>query len=100
MPTSPLTGLRAEHLAAPAPVVAAFAATTGTAVGLTVESNWQTTNLKAELATHSESHPAADIYRSLPKLGVTSAPGRSVRSGTPPTATPQPNLAETTPPPH
>jgi transposase len=63
-------GLRAEHLAAPAPVVAAFAATTRAAVGLIVELNRQITELEAELATHFEAHPDADIYRSLPGLGV------------------------------
>ncbi|WAM19078.1 IS110 family transposase [Rhodococcus sp. JS3073] len=63
-------GLRAEHLTAPAPVAAAFAATTRAAVGLIVELNRQITELEAELATHFESHLDADIYRSLPGLGV------------------------------
>ncbi|MFD9670292.1 IS110 family transposase, partial [Rhodococcus sp. NPDC059968] len=63
-------GLRAEHLTAPAPVAAAFAATTRAAVGLIVELNRQITELEAELATHFESHPDADIYRSVPGLGV------------------------------
>ena len=63
-------GLRVEHLAAPAPVAAAFAATTRAAVGLIVELNRQITELEAELATHFETHPDADIYRSLPGLGV------------------------------
>ncbi|SEB69267.1 IS110 family transposase [Rhodococcus koreensis] len=62
-------GLRVEQLAAPAPVVAAFAATTRAAVGLIVELNRQITELEAELATHFEAHPDADIYRSLPGLG-------------------------------
>lgn len=93
-------GLRAEHLTAPAPVAAAFAATTRAAVGLIVELNRQITELEAELATHFESHPDADIYRSLPGLGVILGPGCSVSSGTTPTATPPPSLAETTPEPH
>ncbi len=63
-------GLRAEHLAAPAPVAAAFAATTRAAVGLIVELNRQITELETTLADHFESHPDADIYRSLPGLGV------------------------------
>ncbi|TQC42220.1 IS110 family transposase [Rhodococcus sp. WS4] len=63
-------GLRAEHLTAPAPVAAAFAATTRAAVGLIAELNRQITELEAELATHFETHPDADIYRSLPGLGV------------------------------
>ena len=62
--------MRAEHLTAPAPVAAAFAATTRAAVGLIVELNRQITELEAELATHFEAHPDADIYRSLPGLGV------------------------------
>lgn len=56
--------MRVEHLAA------AFAATTRAAVGLIAELNRQITELEAELATHFESHPDADIYRSLPGLGV------------------------------
>ncbi|GAF51519.1 IS110 family RNA-guided transposase [Rhodococcus wratislaviensis] len=63
-------GLRVEHLAAPPPVAAAFAATTRAAVGLIAELNRQITELEAELATHFEAHPDADIYRSLPGLGV------------------------------
>ncbi|MFD7012031.1 IS110 family transposase [Rhodococcus jostii] len=63
-------GLRAEQLAAPAPVVAAFAATTRAAVGLIVELNRQIIELETTLADHFESHPDADIYRSLPGLGV------------------------------
>ena len=63
-------GLRVEQLAAPAPVVAAFAATTRAAVGLIVELNRQIIELESTLADHFESHPDADIYRSLPGLGV------------------------------
>ncbi|KAF0957388.1 IS110 family transposase ISMpa1 [Rhodococcus sp. T7] len=63
-------GLRAQHLTAPAPVVAAFAATTSAAVALIVELNRQITELETTLADHFEAHPDADIYRSLPGLGV------------------------------
>lgn len=63
-------GAGAEHLTAPAPVAAAFAATTRAAVGLIVELNRQIDDREAELATHFESHPDADIYRFLPGLGV------------------------------
>jgi transposase len=63
-------GLRAEHLTAPAQVAAEFAATTSAAVGLITELNRQITELEAELATHFETHLDADIYRSLPGLGV------------------------------
>ena len=62
--------LRSEQLAAPAPVAAAFGATTRAAVGIIVELNRQIAELEAELATHFEAHPDADIYRSLPGLGV------------------------------
>jgi transposase len=62
--------LRTEQLAAPAPVTAAFAATTRAAVGIIGELNRQITDLEAELATHFEAHPDADIYLSLPGLGV------------------------------
>jgi len=62
--------LRSEQLAAPAPVAAAFGAPTRAAVGIIVELNRQIAELEAELATHFEAHPDADIYRSLPGLGV------------------------------
>jgi transposase len=64
------TALRSEQLAAPAPVAAAFGATTRAAVGIIAELNRQITDLEAELATHFEAHPDADIYLSLPGLGV------------------------------
>ena len=62
--------LRTEQLAAPAAVTAAFAATTRAAVGIIAELNRQIGELEAELATHFEAHPDADIYLSLPGLGV------------------------------
>jgi transposase len=62
--------LRTAQLAAPAPVTAAFAATTRAAVGIIGELNQQITKLETELATHFEAHPDADIYLSLPGLGV------------------------------
>jgi transposase len=62
--------LRTEQLAAPAAVTAAFGASTRAAVGIIVELNRQISDLEAELATHFEAHPDADIYRSLPGLGV------------------------------
>ena len=62
--------LRTEQLAAPAPLAAAFAATTGAAVGIIGELNRQISELETSLATHFEEHPDADIYRSLPGLGV------------------------------
>jgi hypothetical protein len=62
--------LRTEHLAAPAAVTAAFAATTRATVGIIAELNRQIDDLETELATHFETHPDADIYLSLPGLGV------------------------------
>ena len=62
--------LRTEQLAAPAAVTAAFAASTRAMVGIIAELNRQIIDLEAELATHFETHPDADIYRSLPGLGV------------------------------
>jgi transposase len=64
------TALRVEQLAAPAAVTAAFAATTRAAIGIIAELNNQIADLEAELATHFEIHPDADIYLSLPGLGV------------------------------
>jgi transposase len=62
--------LRSEQLAAPAPVAAAFGATTRAAVGIITELNRQIGDLETTLAAHFETHPDADIYRSLPGLGV------------------------------
>ena len=62
--------LRTDQLTAPAPVGAAFAATTRAAVAIIAELNRQISELEAELATHFEAHPDADIYLSLPGLGV------------------------------
>jgi transposase len=62
--------LRSEQLAAPAPVAAAFAATTRAAVGIIAELNRQISELETSLAAHFETHPDADIYLSLPGLGV------------------------------
>jgi transposase len=64
------TALRAEQLTAPAAVTAAFAASTRAMVGIIAELNRQISDLETELATHFETHPDADIYRSLPGLGV------------------------------
>lgn len=62
--------LRTEQLAAPPAVAAAFGATTRAAVGIIAELNHQIAVLEAQLATHFEAHPDADIYLSLPGLGV------------------------------
>ena len=62
--------LRTQHLAAPAAVTAAFSATTTAAVHVIAELNHQISDLETTLATHFETHPDADIYLSLPGLGV------------------------------
>ena len=62
--------LRTEQLAAPAPVTAAFAATTRATVGIIAELNRQISELESHLADHFETHPDADIYLSQPGLGV------------------------------
>lgn len=63
-------GLRVAALTAPAPVVAAFAATTMSAVAVIAELNRQIAVLEQQLGDHFEQHPDADIYRSQPGLGV------------------------------
>ena len=62
--------LRAEHLAAPSVLTSAFAVTTKATLGIIGELNRQVAELEATLADHFEQHPDADIYRSLPGLGV------------------------------
>jgi transposase len=62
--------LRREQLAAPAAVTAAFGATTRATVAIIAELNHQIADLEAEITTHFETHPDADIYLSLPGLGV------------------------------
>jgi transposase len=62
--------LRTPQLSAPAPVAAAFAATTRATTGIIAELNRQIAELETALAEHFEAHPDADIYRSLPGLGV------------------------------
>ncbi|RAV05324.1 IS110 family transposase [Mycolicibacterium sp. GF69] len=62
--------LRREHLTAPPAVAAAFGATTIAAVHVITALNTQIADLEAVLAEHFETHPDADIYRSLPGLGV------------------------------
>ena len=64
------TALRSPQLAAAAVLTAAFAATTTAAVAIITELNRQITELETTLADHFEQHPDADIYLSLPGLGV------------------------------
>ncbi|MFI6173895.1 IS110 family transposase [Nocardia sp. NPDC051052] len=64
------TALHSEQLTATDRVSAAFAATTRAAVAIITETNHQIADLEAELTTHFKTHPDADIYLSLPGLGV------------------------------
>jgi transposase len=50
--------------------VAAFAATTRSQVAIIAALNAEVAALAAELAAHFETHPDADIYLSLPGIGV------------------------------
>ena len=65
-----IEGLRVDELEAPPAVVSAFAATTRSAVAVIGALNAQIAALEAELADHFEQHPDADIYLSLPGIGV------------------------------
>jgi transposase len=62
--------LRSEQLEPPALLAEAFGAGVSAAVAVVVEMNAQIKTLKAQLATHVEKHPDAEIIRSLPGLGV------------------------------
>lgn len=62
--------LRREHLRAPSAVAQAFGAATTAAVHVIAALNTQIADLEAQLADRFEAHPDADIYRSLPGLGV------------------------------
>jgi len=62
--------LRTEQLTAPEAATTAFAATTRAMVNIVIELNDQIRDLETTLADHFEKHPDADIYLSLPGLGV------------------------------
>lgn len=64
------TALRERHLTAAAAATTALAATTRATVGIITEINTAIAGLETELAAHFEKHPDADIYLSLPGLGV------------------------------
>jgi len=74
--------LRSEQLAAPAAVTTAFGATTRATVGIIAELNRQIAELEAELATHFEAHPDADIYQVSQKLRRNLTPDRRIRPKT------------------
>jgi hypothetical protein len=62
--------LRAQQLAAPEAVAAAYGAATRATVNILIELTDQISALETELAQHFKKHPDADIYLSLPGLGV------------------------------
>jgi hypothetical protein len=62
--------LRAQQLAAPAAVTAAYGAATRATVNILLELTDQISAVETELAQHFRAHPDADIYLSLPGLGV------------------------------
>ena len=64
------TDLRTPQLAAPPAVTTAFAATTRALMEIIAGLNTQIAGLETELADHFNQHPDADIYCSLPGLGV------------------------------
>jgi transposase len=63
-------GLRQTQLQAPAQVAQAYGTTVAALAQILVELNAQLTNLERELASTFEEHPDAEIYRSLPGLGI------------------------------
>ena len=87
----------APNNSSPRTVTVAFAATTRATVGIIAELNHQIAELETTLAEHFETHPDADIYLSLPGLGVVLGARVLGEFGDDPTATPTPSLAETTP---
>lgn len=64
------TALRSPQLTAPTAVAAAFGATTKALVDVITGLNAAIAELETELASFFEQHPDADIYLSLPGLGV------------------------------
>ena len=78
-------------------VAAAFGATTRATVNIVIELNEQISDLETTLANHFEKHPDADIYRSLPGLGVILGARVLGEFGTTRTDTPTQSLAKTTP---
>jgi hypothetical protein len=62
--------LRSQQLHAPEAVTAAYGATTSAAVTIVVALTSEISAVETELAQHFRKHPDADIYLSLPGLGV------------------------------
>ncbi|MEV0409196.1 IS110 family transposase [Actinoallomurus sp. NPDC050550] len=64
------TALRTEHLGQPAPVTAAYAASTRALIAVLTTLQEQITVLHQEVEAHFGRHPAAEIIRSQPGLGM------------------------------
>jgi transposase len=64
------TALRSEQLEAPARVTSAYGVVVKTTVAVLSEMNRELAELEAELSQSFRGHPDAEIYRSLPGLGV------------------------------
>jgi transposase len=62
--------LRSHHLSAPPTVTAAYGGATRATVTIVVELTNQISAVETELAEHFRTHPDADIYLSLPGIGV------------------------------
>jgi hypothetical protein len=62
--------LRSQQLAAPDPIATALATSTTATIAVLTVLNTQISELETQLAEHFEAHPDADIYLSLPGLGV------------------------------
>lgn len=62
--------LRSEQLQAPAQIGSAYGVVVKSTVTVIQQMNQQLAELEAELAQSFEGHPDAEIYRSLPGLGV------------------------------
>ncbi len=93
------TMLREQHLGLPEPVKAAYAATAATAhAKLLIALNEQIAELEAQVKAHFLAHPDAEIYLSMPGIGVITGAGCSPSSETTPPATAR-RPARTTPAP-
>ncbi len=64
------SALRSEQLQAPARVSSAYGVVVKSTVAMLQQMNQELAELEAELAQSFEGHPDAEIYRSLPGLGV------------------------------
>ncbi|MEV6056734.1 IS110 family transposase [Streptomyces sp. NPDC052107] len=64
------TALREQHLGLPEPVTAAYAAATTAHARVMIALNEQIADLEAQVKAHFLAHPDAEIYLSMPGIGV------------------------------